>query len=105
MGYNKAIACAGSEILEKTGQLQSWGVGLKGLCRPKQPPEHLSLAHRLNTLLLFSCAQESTSPGAQEVYPGTSLQVGMSQVSARHWQLCHDQEHSHFYITHQVPVA
>lgn len=97
MGYNRAIACTGSEISEKTGQLQARGVGLKGLCLPKQPPEHLSLVHRQNTSL--SCSLESNSPGAQEIYPG------VSQVSEKHCQLCHDQEHSHLYITHQEPVA
>lgn len=82
MGYNQAIACAGGKILEKTGQLQARGVALEGLCLPKQPPEHLPLVHTLNTLLLFSCSLESTSPGAQEVYPGTGCEQCLSEALA-----------------------
>lgn len=80
MGYHEAIACAGGEILEKTCQLHTQGVGLKGLCLPKQPPKHPSLVRRLNTLLLFSCSLESNSPGAQEVYPGTGCEPGLSET-------------------------
>lgn len=101
MGYNQAIACAGSEILEKTGQLQARGMALKGLCLPKQPPEHPSLVHTL--ILHFSLAAHWKAPvqGPRKF----TQELGVSQDSARHWQLCRDQEHSHLYITHQVPLA